>query len=327
VGHALAAGDAAWAARLVEQQADALLARGEGATLLRWLEALPVDLVRCRPRLLLAQARLAIFSRRLAGADSLIDAAERARDEATAQADEPFEPSVGRPASVLANVPATITLQRAILAELHGDAEGTVAHASQALAMLGPGEWMLAALARTHLAVAEWLSGRLPQAESAFAASAAQWRAAGESFPAAWSSHQLGEVQRAQGRLGAALETYRQALEIAARSGRAARPTAGIAHVGLAEVAYQQGELEVARGHLAEGIPLCRQLIYPQPLAAGLAVLAWIRQAADDRAGALEAMEEAERAGPVPGVTSLLNPVPAQRARLLLAQRDIAAAA
>ena len=327
VGHALAAGDAAWAARLVEQQADALLARSEGATLLRWLEALPVDLVRCRPRLLLAQARLAIFSRRLAGADSLLDAAERARDEATAQADEPFEPSVGRPASVLANVPAAITLQRAILAELHGDAEGTVAHASQALAMLGPGEWMLAALARTHLAVAEWLSGRLPQAERAFAASAAQWRAAGESFPAAWSSHQLGEVQRAQGRLGAALETYRQALEIAAGSGRTARPTAGIAHVGLAEVAYQQGELEVARGHLAEGIPLCRQLIYPQPLAAGLAVLAWIRQAADDHAGALEAMEEAERAGPVPGVTSLLNPVPAQRARLLLAQGDIAAAA
>ena len=158
VGHALAAGDAAWAARLVEQQADALLARSEGATLLRWLEALPVDLVRCRPRLLLAQARLAIFSRRLAGADSLLDAAERARDEAPAQADEPFEPSVGRPASVLANIPATITLQRAILAELHGDAEGTVAHASQALAMLGPGEWMLAALARTHLAVAEWLS-------------------------------------------------------------------------------------------------------------------------------------------------------------------------
>ena len=327
VGHALAAGDAAWAARLVEQQADALLARSEGATLLRWLEALPVDLVRCRPRLLLAQARLAIFSRRLAGADSLLDAAERARDEAPAQADEPFEPSVGRPASVLANIPATITLQRAILAELRGDAEGTVAHASQALAMLGPGEWMLAALARTHLAVAEWLSGRLPQAESAFAASAAQWRAAGESFPAAWSSHQLGEVQRAQGRLGAAQETYRQALEIAAGSGRAARPTAGIAHVGLAEVAYQQGELEVAQGHLTEGIPLCRQLIYPQPLAAGLAVLAWIRQAADDHAGALEAMEEAERAGPVPGVTSLLNPVPAQRARLLLAQGDIAAAA
>jgi LuxR family maltose regulon positive regulatory protein len=38
-------------------------------------------------------------------------------------------------------------------------------------------------------------------------------------------------------------------------------------------------------------------------------------------------MGEAERVAPGPGVTSLLNPVPAQRARLLLAQGDIAAAA
>jgi LuxR family transcriptional regulator, maltose regulon positive regulatory protein len=180
---------------------------------------------------------------------------------------------------------------------------------------------MLASLARTHLAVAEWLSGRLPQAESAFAASAAQWRVTGKPFPAAWSSYQLGEVQRAQGRLGAALETYQQTLEITAASSRPALPAAGIAHVGMAEVAYQRGELEVALGHLTEGIALCRQLAYTQPLATGLAVLAWIRQAGNDHAGALEAIGEAERVVAAPGVASLLNPVPAQRARLLLAQR------
>ena len=181
VGHALAAGDAAWAARLVEQQADALLARSEGATLLRWLEALPVDLVQCRPRLLLAQARLPSLA---AASRGPIACSMRPNEPGTRQPRRPMSRlnSVGRPASVLANIPATITLQRAILAELHGDAEGTVAHASQALAMLGPGEWTLAALARTHLAVAEWLSGRLPKAESAFAASAAQWRAADSRF-------------------------------------------------------------------------------------------------------------------------------------------------
>ncbi len=325
VGHALAAGDAAWAARLVEQEADALLMRGEGATLRRWLEVLPAELVGCRPRLCLAQARLAILSRRVEGVDALIDAAERAWEDTPAIADEPYEPSVGHAASLLANVPATIALERAILAELGGDAERTAALASQALALLGAGEWTLASLARTHLAVAEWLSGRLPQAESAFAASAAQWRATGEPFPAAWSSYQLGEVQRAQGRLGAALETYQRALEITAALSRAALPAAGIAHVGMAEVAYQRGELEVARGHLTEGIALSRQLAYTQPLATGLSVLAWIRQAEGDHAGALEAIGEAEGVA-APGVASLLNPVPAQRARLLLAQGDLTAA-
>ena len=56
-----------------------------------------------------------------------------------------------------------------------------------------------------------------------------------------------------------------------------------------------------------------------QPLATGLAAPAWIRQAEDDHAGALEAIGEADRVVATPGVASLLNPVPAQRARLLLA--------
>ena len=74
-----------------------------------------------------------------------------------------------------------------------------------------------------------------------------------------------------------------------------------------------------------EGIALCRQFVYTTPLASGLATLAMIRQATGDPAGALEAITEAERASP--GPAGLLNPVPAQRARLLLAQGDLAAAA
>ena len=50
-----------------------------------------------------------------------------------------------------------------------------------------------------------------------------------------------------------------------------------------------------------------------------------IRQATGDPAGALEAITEAGQAAP--GPAGLLNPVPAQRARLLLAQGDLAAAA
>jgi LuxR family transcriptional regulator, maltose regulon positive regulatory protein len=56
VRHALAAGDAAWAARVVERNVETLLGRSEGATLRRWLSALPAEAVRDRPRLFLAQA-------------------------------------------------------------------------------------------------------------------------------------------------------------------------------------------------------------------------------------------------------------------------------
>ncbi len=70
-----------------------------------------------------------------------------------------------------------------------------------------------------------------------------------------------------------------------------------------------------------------RPLSDSQPLATGLATLAWIRQAEGDTAGGLETIIDAERAGPSPTVANLLNPVPAHRARLLLAQGDVAAAA
>ena len=95
----------------------------------------------------------------------------------------------------------------------------------------------------------------------------------------------------------------------------------------MGEVAYQRNELDAAVRQVTEGIERCRQLTYTQPLARGLAALAWIRQAQGDHAGALEAVGEAGRVAPGPAVAGLLNPVPAQRARLLLAQDDVVAAA
>src|SRR5262249_42849170 len=125
----------------------------------------------------------------------------------------------------------------------------------------------------------------------------------------------------------AALKTYQQAIDMAAVPGRPVPPGAGPGHVGLAEVAYQRGELDDALRHVTEGIPLAKDYPYTQPLATGLATLAWICQARGDPAGAGEAMARAARAAPGPAVAGLLNPVPAQRARLLLAQGDVAAAA
>jgi len=182
---------------------------------------------------------------------------------------------------------------------------------------------MLDSVARWQLAVAEWLRGRLAAAERAFTAGIAELQAAGERGLAAASCHYLGLVQRAQGRLDAALGTYRQTLEITSGPRQPALPAAGIAYVGMAEIAYQRGELDAALEHVSEGIARCRQLNYTQPLANGLAALAWIRQAMGDSMGAIDAMDEAVRVAPSPEVASLLNPVPAQRARLLLAQGDV----
>ena len=266
IRHALAAGDAAWAARLIERHYDAIFLRGESATIQRWISALPAELARSRPRLLLAQAWMALVGGDVEAAGAPLDAAERAFADA---ANEPFEPSVGRAASLLANVPAAIALGRAYLAVLRGDAEGTAASASRAMAALGEEEWVLHSASLWMLAIAEWVSGRLEDAERGFAAGVAGWRAAGQRSLAAWACHDLGRVQRAQGRLDSPLATYQRALEITAPPGRAAMPAAGIGYVGMAEVAYQRSELDAAHAARHQGHPAVPAAELEDPAAGG----------------------------------------------------------
>ena len=322
IGHALAAGDAPWAARLIERQLDACFLRWEGVTLRRWLAALPTELVSSRPRLSLAQARLALISGDLEAIEGPLEAAERRVADA---ADEPYEPSVGRAASMMANLPAAIALQRAGLAHLRGDAEETMASARRALAELDEGEWMLESVIRWQQCVAGWLRGELAEAEAALASGIAGWRAASHRAPAAAALgyHGLGLIQREQGRLEAALATYREALAVAAEPDGPAPQIAGVAQVGMAGVLYERDDLDSALEHASDGIALCRQLAYTPPLVSGLVTLASVRQAQDDQAGALDALGQAERVQPSPEVVSLLNPVPAERARLALANGDV----
>ena len=322
IGHAVAAGEMLWAARIIEQHFDLVYStRGEAATIHRWLSVLPAEVVRSRPRLLLAQALMAATSGRLEVVEPLLDAVDCAPP---GWADELFEPAGGVVASYLINVPALTTLHRGYLAQFHGDAEATAAFSTQALAESKPEERLLSASAHGFLAVAEWLRGRLTEAERAFASSVTGWREAGQLTLTAWGWYELVLLRRAQGRLDAAVLTCERALDALVTSGRPL-PAAGPSYVALAEIAYQRDELDVALRHATEGIALCRQFVYTVPLANGLATLAMIRQATGDPAGALAAIGEAGQAYPAP--PGLLNPVPAQRARLLLAQGDLPAAA
>ena len=323
IQHAVAASDMAWAARLIEQHSDAVLyLRGEAATIQRWISALPDDLIRSRSRLLLAQAQLANASGRAGAAGPLLDAAECAAGSSAAQAPEP---SAGEGTSRLADVAGGIAIERAYLAALRGDAEATAGFASQALAELDEGQQMQRSRARVLLAVALRLRGQLAEAERVLVSGIARWQEAGQHTVTAWGCYHLGQAQRGQGRLDAAEQTFQRALEITAVPGRPALPAAGPAYVGLAQVAYQRNELDVALAHVTEGIALSRQFVHTAPLAEGLLTLAWIRQARGDPAGALDAMGAAAQAAP--GPAGLLNPVPAQRAWLQLAQGDLAQAA
>ena len=317
VHHHLGANDLPRVAELVERHVEELLLRrSERATLDRWLSALPQDVVAPRPRVMIAQSIAAELECRLDQAESLLEAALRAPGEPS----DAHDPSVGRAASVLTNLPAATAVMRADLARLRGEAERAGAFAREALSRVAPEDRLLASLARYHVSVADWMMGRLAEAEQGLMEVVEERRIAGERYLAVRAGYDLGWVQQAAGRLGAAARTYQRGLDIITDPGRRLPPEAGLALIGLAEVMRKRGDLDSALEHAVQGVERCRRLVYALPLATGLATLAWVRQAAGARDLALATMDEAEQTIASPDIVSLHNPAPAERARLLLAQ-------
>src|SRR5262249_52735197 len=126
----------------------------------------------------LAQAATAVVASHLEAVEPLLTDAERAY---AASGDEPHQPSSGRAMSVLANVPASIPFLHAELARLRSDATRAVSCDQRAMTHLGGEDWLLRSRVAWNLAVADWLCGRLKEAEHALAEVVAERSAIGES--------------------------------------------------------------------------------------------------------------------------------------------------
>jgi LuxR family maltose regulon positive regulatory protein len=227
-------------------------------------------------------------------------------------------------AGIVAELPAAIALLRAELAGAQGDPEKMAKYARKALARLaddesGPRFW-----ARwLSGGGADWMRGRLADAEPVAAEMLAEGRATSDPYPLITSCYALAAVQQARGKLDAAIRTYRDGLRFANQGGRLSPFHAAEAHLGIAQVLYEQDHLDDALQHVTEGIELGRQLIWFFEPGRRLVTLAWIRQASGDPDGAMDAVNEAYRMHPSPEVNSRWNPAPVERARLLLVQGRI----
>ena len=199
----------------------------------------------------------------------------------------------------------------------------TAALAGQARARLTADDQQLRSVVQVLPAQAAWLSGRLPEAEAAFKRAVADRLAEGRPQWAARALYELGQVQQAGGRLRAAARTYRRGLALLAPPDRPPISGAVLQQIGLAEVLREQGDLDAALTQATAGVDLARLYFTPQPGATGLATLAWIHQARGDRDGARAAMDEAAAAVAGVEAVALFNPVPAERARLLLALGEV----
>src|SRR5918998_6891651 len=281
IGHALSAPDHGLAARLIEEGVEGAVERGEGATALRWLEALPTGAKRLRPRLFVEQAVALVITGRPDDAEPLLEEAERAA-EATDGEDGRF--LLGFASAV-----------RSWHARLHGDACEAVELARRALSLLPNGEEPVRIYAAVRLGEALRAAGDLAAAGEAYAEAAETDRAARHAYARLAGMVMLARVRAEQGRLREANQAFRRALRLLKEEGFELSPAAGVAHIGMGALRYERNDLDGAERALERGVELVERTGDVSTQVWGYVTLSRNKLARGDEGSALEMARQAKR--------------------------------
>ncbi len=128
----------------------------------------------------------------------------------------------------------------------------------------------------------------------------------------------LADIRIAQGRLREAMQTHEQALQLAAEQGPPVLRGTADMHVGMSRILCERNDLQAAIQHLETSQELGEHTGLPQNAYRWSVAMARITEARGDLDGALELIEDAERAY-VGDFFPSVRPVPALKARVWVA--------
>jgi LuxR family maltose regulon positive regulatory protein len=245
VPHALASQDWEHAARLVEQVSQALLMRGEMHTLQGWLQSLPGDLVRSRPRLSVLMAWLHVWNLALDAAEGCL------RDAGQALA-------VGQAldAKEHASLESEIDAIHSVVYVFRGDMRRAAELAREALEHSAEGSWFLRSVVALDTSLSHAMNGDAQTANQALAEAVQFSQRAHNVMFAVLSLAQLAEQHIAQGHLHQAAALYRQAIQLAEEQSTSPPPVTSTAYSGLGEVLREWNQLDEATRYLNKSIEL-----------------------------------------------------------------------
>lgn len=326
IDHALSAEDFERSSRLIAQHAEATLGRGEGATLLRWVGALPDDLVRSRPRLSIVYAVALFMSGRMHEAERRLGEAEAALEigagqptGGNAEASDPPGQGAGERGMMAAI--------RALMAVLRFDTHSAIHLSSQALECLPETDSIWRGIATMALGDTWSLKGDWTAARTVYEEALATARRAGNAWLVLASSTRLASLQRGLGRLRESADYCRQQLQMA--EGENGLPVARAAWMyALSGILCEQDELDGALDYARKSCELSERAGYLFLTAGAYRSLVKVLLARGETAAAEDAMSRLERhlgAAELPGWFSGF--AIELKTRLLLARRELPAAA
>jgi LuxR family maltose regulon positive regulatory protein len=164
-----------------------------------------------------------------------------------------------------------------------------------------------------------WGSGHLEAGHRGYSACVEGLRRAGFIADILGCSIALADIRSTQGRLGEALRTFDQALQLAGEHGGSVLRGTADMYVGMSEIACERDDLHAARQLLLRSQELGEHTGLPQNRYRWRVAMARVREAEGDLGGALGLLDEAERLY-VSDFFPNVRPVPALRARVWIAQ-------
>lgn len=308
IAHALNGDDLERAACLVEQEAEAVLMRGELLTLTAWLGVLPPDIVDRRPALSLYRATALMLSGE--PADKI----------------HPYLQSAA-PEGLVGPITQGALILRGLLALWRGDMEGSIALGEQALDSLPEQNLLWRGLVTGNLGIAYMYNGReMDRAAELLHDAANMGERSGSIMIAVIALCNLAELHIVQGQLRTAKKLYDRALALATCDDKQCLPIVGMAAAGLAELKYEWNDLDEAECLLTLALDSASQSL-PIWIVDSYLVLSRLRQAQGDGDAALDALDHARTFAANTGATDLDDlMVAATQARLWIASGDLDAA-
>jgi LuxR family maltose regulon positive regulatory protein len=318
VDHALRSGDMAWAREMVLKHGLLFLQRGEVATVLRWLDALPDSRDGADPSVPLARC-WALF---LSGQNTAIEPhLEQANNAYEQLVDEGFLSGAQKDF-----VAAQLAMMRSVLASGRGEHATSVTHAEEA-ARLVPSE-MLETIGTqwNMLAAARAGAGDYDGAIKAFRRGIVLAQTKGNLVAAYGATYGQAMYLLVQGRLSEARELCRSAIDRAESDGHRNFPATGALYVAMARIELERNHLDEAEAFLDSGLRVARPGGFGEVVRTGRHLRAHLATARGDVDAAADIFLATERI-----VTAIENPYLAgelnwEWARLCLRVGDLAAA-
>lgn len=301
IHHALAAEDFARAAELIERAVPDMRRSRQEATMLGWLLALPDAIYRSRPVLSIYYVGARLVSGALEGVETRLRDAERWLEAA-----EMGQKAGGSPAELPAGMvvvdeaefhrlPGWIAIYRAGIALTQGDVDDTVRCAHRAMELAAEDDHLGHGAAAGFLGFTHWMRGELDAACRYYASSIERMQKASHLSDAIGLAIALADVQKTQGHLHEAMQTYERGLQLATGQGGPVRRGAADMLVGMSEILCQRNKLEAAAQHLQRSEELGEINGLPQNRYRRRVAMARLREAQGAWDAALDLLSEAER--------------------------------